>query len=61
MKRRALVRHLRAHDHALLREGAKHSVFYNPANRRTTTVPRHTEIDDSLASKNCADLGITAA
>jgi mRNA interferase HicA len=40
----------------LLREGARHTVFFNPVNRRTSTVPRHVEIADLLARKICRDL-----
>ena len=50
MKRRALLKHLRLHG--------KHTVFWNPKNRQTSTVPRHTEIQDPLATKICRDLGI---
>ena len=58
MKRTALVRHVEGHGCWLLREGGKHSVFFNPTSRRTSTVPRHREIDDQLARKICRDLGI---
>ena len=58
MKRKALRQHLLNHNCQLLREGSKHSVFYNPVNNKTSTVPRHREIDDFLAKKICRDLGI---
>ena len=58
MKRRALEKHLRQHGCVLVREGARHSVYHNPANGRTSTVPRHSEIVDELARKICRDLGI---
>jgi mRNA interferase HicA len=58
MKRRALLSHLRQHGCELLREGQRHSVFWNPANQKTSAVPRHTEISDILARKICRDLGI---
>ncbi len=58
MKRHALVRHLDAHGCVLLREGSKHSVYVNPANDQTSTVPRHREINEFLARKICRDLGI---
>jgi predicted RNA binding protein YcfA (HicA-like mRNA interferase family) len=58
MKGRDLIRHLHAHGCALLREGGKHTVYYNPANNLTSTVPRHREIHDFLARKICRDLGI---
>ncbi|MDQ2787944.1 MAG: type II toxin-antitoxin system HicA family toxin [Chloroflexota bacterium] len=58
MKRRALLSHLRQHGCELMREGQRHSVFWNPANQKTSAVPRHTEISDILARKICRDLGI---
>ena len=59
MRRRDLVRHLRAQGCELLREGANHSVFVNRAIRRSAAVPRHREINDFLALKICKDLEIT--
>jgi mRNA interferase HicA len=58
MKRRTLLRHLQKSGCELLREGSKHSVYWNPQNGNTSTVPRHTEIKDKLAIKICKDLGI---
>jgi mRNA interferase HicA len=58
VKRHALIAHLRKHGCALVREGAKHSWWGNPANGKRTAVPRHNEIDDYLARKICRDLGI---
>ena len=58
MKRRALLAFLATHGCALIREGAKHSWWGNPANGRRSAVPRHSEIDDHLARKICRDLGI---
>ena len=56
MKRRDLIRYLEAHGARLLREGAKHAVYVNAAAGRTSTVPRHAEINDHLARKICRDL-----
>jgi len=58
MKRRELVRHLGEQGCALLREGSPHSVFYNPKENTTSTVPRHREIDDFFTKKICRDLRI---
>jgi len=58
VKRRALIRHLRAHDCELLREGSKHSVYFNAARLKTSTIPRHREINDYLIRKICRDLEI---
>ena len=60
MKRKALVRHLEEHGCELLREGGRHSIFVNRALGRTSSVPRHAEINDDLAKKICKDLGIPA-
>ena len=56
MKRRELIRHLEMHGARLLREGARHAVYVNVAAGRSTTVPRHAEINDHLARKICRDL-----
>jgi len=58
MKRQTLIKHLKKHGCELFREGAKHSVYWNPDNRKTTAVPRHSEILNNLARKICEDLGI---
>jgi mRNA interferase HicA len=57
VKRRALIHHLEQQGCRLLREGGNHSIFVSPAGT-TSTVPRHTEINDDLAKKICKDLGI---
>lgn len=58
MKRGDLLRHLREHGCALLREGGNHSWWHNPSQNRRSAVPRHNEINDYLARKICKDLGI---
>jgi len=58
MKRHELLRHLKVHGCELFREGARHSVYWNPRRRKTSSVPRHTEIGDNLARKICRDLEI---
>jgi len=58
VKRGDLLRHLRAHGCSLLREGGKHSWWWNPVSGARTAVPRHAEIVDPLARKICRDLGI---
>jgi mRNA interferase HicA len=58
VKRRALLAHLNAHGCTLVREGARHSWWGNPANGRRSAVPRHSEVDDLLARKICRDLAI---
>jgi predicted RNA binding protein YcfA (HicA-like mRNA interferase family) len=58
MKRKGLLRHLLAHGCALLREGGRHSIYWNPDANKTSSVPRHTEIHEFLAKKICRDLGL---
>ncbi|WP_374689225.1 type II toxin-antitoxin system HicA family toxin [Promineifilum sp.] len=43
----------------MLREGSRHSVYWNPNSSKTSTVPRHNEIKDTLVLKICKDLDIT--
>jgi predicted RNA binding protein YcfA (HicA-like mRNA interferase family) len=58
MKRQDLIRHVESHGCLLLREGGKHSVYYNPEKNQTSAIPRHREINDFLARKICRDLAI---
>ncbi|HBT81341.1 TPA: addiction module toxin, HicA family [Candidatus Giovannonibacteria bacterium] len=58
MKRQQLIKHLLKEGCIFVREGAKHSVFFNPLTRRSSTTPRHNEISKFLAKKICRDLGV---
>ena len=58
MKRLDLIRHLQQYGCALLREGGRHSVYVNRATGKSSTVPRHREINDLLARKICKDLEV---
>jgi predicted RNA binding protein YcfA (HicA-like mRNA interferase family) len=58
VKRVDLIRHLEEHGSELLREGGNHSVFINRSVRKSSSVPRHREINDFLARKICRDLEI---
>jgi len=58
MKRNDLIKHLRKQGCIFIREGARHSVFFNSLMKKTSTVPRHNEIDDFLVNKICRDLGV---
>lgn len=60
MKRRDLIRHLEKYGCLHMREGGAHSVFMNRAARKSSTVPRHREINEFLARKICRDLEIPA-
>ena len=56
--RRELERPLARYGCQPLREGSRHSLFYNPENERTSTIARHKEVDDFLSRKICRDLKI---
>jgi len=58
MKRHDLIRHLAPRGCQLLREGSRHTVFVNRLKLKSSTVPRHNEIDDFLARKICRDLEV---
>ncbi|MES9901084.1 MAG: type II toxin-antitoxin system HicA family toxin [Sedimenticola sp.] len=58
MKRKAFLKHLRSMECELLREGSRHSWWWNPIQNKRSAVPRHTEVKDILAKKICRDLGI---
>ena len=58
MKRRDLLRHLEQHGCEFLREGGSHTVFVNKTEKKVSTVPRHSEINQDLARKICKDLGV---
>ena len=58
MKRVELIRHLEQHGCVLFREGGNHSVFVNRRTRKSSSVPRHREINEFLARKICRDLEI---
>ncbi|MBU3922848.1 type II toxin-antitoxin system HicA family toxin [Patescibacteria group bacterium] len=58
MKRKDLIKHLIKSGCIFVREGAKHSVFFNPLIRRISSISRHNEINSYLGKKICQDLGI---
>jgi mRNA interferase HicA len=58
MKRGDLLRHLRTHGCEQLREGGRHSWWFNPTQNKRSSIPRHNEIDNDLAKKICKDLGV---
>jgi mRNA interferase HicA len=59
MKRGDLICYLKEQGCELLREGGNHSWWWNPAQNKRSSVPRHNEIDNNLAKKICKDLGLT--
>ena len=58
MKRRDLIRHLLSHGCEKLREGGKHTIFVNRTAKKTSSIPRHREINDFLVRKICRDLEV---
>jgi len=56
LKSLELIRHLEHHGCQLLREGGNHSIYVNRKSGRTSSVPRHNEINNYLARKICRDL-----
>lgn len=58
MKLVDLERHLRRYGCELYREGGNHSIWWNPANRKITSVPRHREVKDNTARAICKQLEI---
>jgi predicted RNA binding protein YcfA (HicA-like mRNA interferase family) len=58
MKRIDLIRHLERHGVQFLREGGNHSIYVNQSAGKTSTIPRHREINDFLAQKICKDLEV---
>ncbi|OLE54089.1 MAG: addiction module toxin, HicA family [Acidobacteria bacterium 13_1_20CM_3_53_8] len=55
MKRRDLIRHLETHGCLFVREGAKHTIYKNPANGLSSTILL---LKKFLAHKICDDLGV---
>jgi mRNA interferase HicA len=58
MKRSQLIKFLISNGCVLVREGANHSWWLNPAANKRSAIPRHSEIIDLLANKICKDLGL---
>ncbi len=58
MKRTKFVQQLVKEGCILLRHGSRHDIYLNPANGKRQPVPRHTEIDNSLAKHIRKQLGL---
>jgi len=58
VRRQDLLRYLERHGCLFLREGSRHTVYFNPANRKATAIPRHSEIAEPLARKIARDLDL---
>jgi predicted RNA binding protein YcfA (HicA-like mRNA interferase family) len=61
VKRTDLLRHLEAHGCEFLREGGNHTVYVNRRVRKSSSIPRHRDINDLLARKICRDLEVPPA
>jgi len=59
MKRKQFIQYLNKNDCEFLREGSRHSWWWNPKLNKRSSIPRHTEISDNLVKKICKDLGIS--
>jgi len=60
MKRADLVRRLTEAGCVLLRHGARHDIYQNPATGQKQPVPRHAEIDAQLARHILKYLGLSS-
>jgi predicted RNA binding protein YcfA (HicA-like mRNA interferase family) len=58
VKTRDLVRHLRSHGCEFRKHGAKHDLYWNPTNKKVTTIPRHSDIKRFTAVSVCRTLEI---
>jgi mRNA interferase HicA len=58
MNRKQFLKHLERCGCVLLREGAKHSIWQNPANSFNTAVPRHIELKKFTCVHICKQLDI---
>lgn len=58
MKRRDLIRHIEEQGCQLLREGGNHTIYVNRPAKKSSSVPRHNEINNDLARKICKDLQV---
>lgn len=58
MKLRDLEQHLRERGCVSFREGGAHTVWFNPANRKIASVPRHREIKKGTVRGICRQLEI---
>jgi len=58
MKRIDLIRHLERCGCEFLREGDSHTIYVNRPARKSSSIPRHRELNDFLARKICDDLQV---
>ena len=58
MRQSDLIKHLRKYGCLFVREGNSHTVWCSPIANRTSTIPRHNEINTFTGKKICKDLGV---
>jgi predicted RNA binding protein YcfA (HicA-like mRNA interferase family) len=58
VKRDDLVRQLLAAGCVLLRHGGRHDIYFNPHTSQKQPLPRHREIDETLARHILKFLGV---
>jgi predicted RNA binding protein YcfA (HicA-like mRNA interferase family) len=56
MKRVDLIRHLERCGCEFFRQGGDHTVYINRSAGKSSSIPRHREMNDFLARKICVDL-----
>jgi predicted RNA binding protein YcfA (HicA-like mRNA interferase family) len=56
MKRKELIRKITSAGCMLVRHGARHDLYRNPRTGKKQPVPRHDEIDESLAKHMIKEL-----
>jgi predicted RNA binding protein YcfA (HicA-like mRNA interferase family) len=57
MKRKDLILRLTSAGCILIRHGARHDLYKNPSTGKRQPIPRHNEIDESLAKHILKELG----
>jgi len=58
MKRGELIRQLTEAGCVLHRHGSRHDIYLNPASGKKQPVPRHNEVDDTLARHIKKNFGV---
>lgn len=58
MSRRKLLQHLTAFGCERVRQGGRHEIWWNPATRGQTAIPRHRTVKKPMVRSICDDLGI---
>jgi len=58
MKRNQIIKYLQENGCVFDREGSNHTIYYNPKANKSTSIPRHQEIDDRICNEICKQIGI---